>query len=185
MLPVATGLRPLVSKHRRDVVQPHWLRLVGKAMLHIRTTHRRSALRPQRQIIPAQVLEAVHLLLDDVCVITDATAEKTRRLEHGRINALVAERVRRLCRNSADMLPRRLPIWKDISNTADGLYRYIFGHAPDSILLILPIPVRLRSIGAWRSLVAHLTGGQEVTGSNPVAPTIQTVARNASEAHPP
>ena len=26
--------------------------------------------------------------------------------------------------------------------------------------------------GAWRSLVARLTGGQEVAGSNPVAPTI-------------
>ena len=28
------------------------------------------------------------------------------------------------------------------------------------------------NIGAWRSLVAHLTGGQGVAGSNPVAPTI-------------
>ena len=28
-----------------------------------------------------------------------------------------------------------------------------------------------RSVGVWRSLVAHLTGGQEVAGSNPVAPT--------------
>jgi hypothetical protein len=27
-------------------------------------------------------------------------------------------------------------------------------------------------IGAWRSPVAHCTGGAEVTGSNPVAPTI-------------
>ena len=29
-------------------------------------------------------------------------------------------------------------------------------------------------VGAWRSLVAHLTGGQEVIGSNPVAPTSTT-----------
>ena len=27
-------------------------------------------------------------------------------------------------------------------------------------------------VGAWRSLVAHLPGGQGVAGSNPVAPTI-------------
>ena len=27
-------------------------------------------------------------------------------------------------------------------------------------------------VGAWRSLVARLTGGQEVGGSNPLAPTI-------------
>ena len=30
----------------------------------------------------------------------------------------------------------------------------------------------VRAVGAWRSLVAHLTGGQGVAGSNPVAPTI-------------
>ena len=29
-----------------------------------------------------------------------------------------------------------------------------------------------RVVGAWRSLVAHLTGGQGVVGSNPAAPTI-------------
>ncbi len=31
---------------------------------------------------------------------------------------------------------------------------------------------RKSRVGAWRSLVAHLTGGQGVAGSNPVAPTI-------------
>ncbi len=30
-------------------------------------------------------------------------------------------------------------------------------------------------IGAWRSLVAHLAGGQGVAGSNPVAPTISNI----------
>ena len=30
--------------------------------------------------------------------------------------------------------------------------------------------------GLWRSLVAHLTGGQGVAGSNPVSPTITGVA---------
>ena len=27
------------------------------------------------------------------------------------------------------------------------------------------------TVGAWRSLVARLTGGQKVVGSNPIAPT--------------
>ena len=37
----------------------------------------------------------------------------------------------------------------------------------------LPYKARSRKgRGAWRSLVAHLTGGQGVAGSNPVAPTI-------------
>ena len=34
-----------------------------------------------------------------------------------------------------------------------------------------PLNFRL-TVGAWRSLVAHLHGAQEVAGSNPVAPTI-------------
>ena len=33
-----------------------------------------------------------------------------------------------------------------------------------------PQPVAA-GIGLWRSLVAHLTGGQGVAGSNPVSPT--------------
>jgi hypothetical protein len=33
----------------------------------------------------------------------------------------------------------------------------------------------LRSVGAWRSLVAHLHGVQGVAGSNPVAPTKSTL----------
>ena len=33
-------------------------------------------------------------------------------------------------------------------------------------------------VGAWRSLVAHLTGGQVVVGSNPIAPTILLVNKN-------
>ena len=33
------------------------------------------------------------------------------------------------------------------------------------------LPVVLGGTGLWRSLVAHLTGGQVVAGSNPVSPT--------------
>jgi hypothetical protein len=31
--------------------------------------------------------------------------------------------------------------------------------------------------GTWRSLVAHLTGGQGVAGSNPVVPTVKTAGQ--------
>ena len=34
-----------------------------------------------------------------------------------------------------------------------------------------PVRGTLPTIGTWRSLVARLTGGQEVAGSNPVVPT--------------
>jgi hypothetical protein len=36
---------------------------------------------------------------------------------------------------------------------------------------------RIESVGAWRSLVAHLPWAQGVAGSNPVAPTIAPVAQ--------
>ena len=38
----------------------------------------------------------------------------------------------------------------------------------------------LVGVGLWRSLVAHLTGGQGVAGSNPVSPTINDVNSNAA-----
>ncbi len=38
---------------------------------------------------------------------------------------------------------------------------------------------RASRIGTWRSLVAHLTGGQGVAGSNPVVPTDEAVGRRA------
>ncbi len=41
----------------------------------------------------------------------------------------------------------------------------------------------LRS-GMWRSLVAHLTGGQGVAGSNPVIPTIFTIDNGQSDDWP-
>ena len=40
------------------------------------------------------------------------------------------------------------------------------------------------SFGTWRSLVAHLTGGQGVAGSNPVVPTVvvsQVIINGCSE----
>ena len=34
---------------------------------------------------------------------------------------------------------------------------------------------RLKKFGPWRSLVARLTGGQKVAGSNPVGPTFKVL----------
>src|SRR6185503_11544071 len=56
------------------------------------------------------------------------------------------------------------------------------GALTQSPLAVAPQPARraaspLGPNGAWRSLVAHLTGGQGVAGSNPVAPTSGPAAR--------
>ena len=45
--------------------------------------------------------------------------------------------------------------------------------ARDPVTWLL-VPVRRRSHGLWRSLVAHLTGGQGVASSNLVSPTIRS-----------
>ena len=39
-------------------------------------------------------------------------------------------------------------------------------------------------VGAWRSLVAHLNGVQEVEGSNPFAPTTLLSTKRAREFNP-
>ncbi len=43
---------------------------------------------------------------------------------------------------------------------------------------MLSLKDNLQDNGAWRSLVARLTGGQEVAGSNPVAPTMSNVHKD-------
>src|ERR1700680_3011775 len=43
---------------------------------------------------------------------------------------------------------------------------------------------RIGSVGAWRSLVAHLPWAQGVAGSNPVAPTISASSSDGLEQRP-
>ena len=45
------------------------------------------------------------------------------------------------------------------------------GPAGARAAVVFMAPGSLRVAGMWRSLVAHLTGGQGVAGSNPVIPT--------------
>ena len=47
-------------------------------------------------------------------------------------------------------------------------------------MVIIAHPVKMAAIGAWRSLVAHLLWEQRVGGSNPSAPTNNTVIRHKS-----
>ena len=42
---------------------------------------------------------------------------------------------------------------------------------PDAAMMVELPSEESGGIGLWRSLVAHLTGGQGVAGSNPVSPT--------------
>lgn len=42
---------------------------------------------------------------------------------------------------------------------------------PDAAMMVKLSSEESDGIGLWRSLVAHLTGGQGVAGSNPVSPT--------------
>ncbi len=61
---------------------------------------------------------------------------------------------------------------------ADGPGRGASSHAVGLTCVITRF-TRARRIGTWRSLVAHLTGGQGVAGSNPVVPTSEVAGRRS------
>ena len=91
-LAVASGLRAVVPEHRAEVVEPHRQRLVVQPVLQVRAADGGRPLGPERDLLPAPVLEAVHLLLDDVRLLADGAGEERRVLEDGRVDALIAER---------------------------------------------------------------------------------------------
>ena len=66
VLPVAAGLWPVVAEVGHQVPEADGLRLVVHPVLEIGAADGRSALRPQRELLLAAVLEHVHLFLHDV-----------------------------------------------------------------------------------------------------------------------
>ena len=62
VLPIAPGLRPLVAKHGTEVVHPHRLGEVVHSVFQVGAADRRRTLRAKGQLVPAPVLEGIHLL---------------------------------------------------------------------------------------------------------------------------
>ena len=89
-LPVAARLRALVAEEARQVPELHRLAALVHAVLDVRPADGRGALGPQRERASGGVLEREHLLAHDVGGLADAAREQLRRLERGRLDALVA-----------------------------------------------------------------------------------------------
>jgi hypothetical protein len=66
------------------------------AVFEIRANHRRGVFRTQREIAVAAILERVHLLADDVGLLTHRAHEELGVLEDGCANPAVAEAVEHL-----------------------------------------------------------------------------------------
>ena len=89
-LAVAPRLRALVAEERARVPELHRLRELVHAVLEVGAADRRRPLRAQGEAAPALVLEAEHLLLDDVGGLADAAGEELGVLEGRRLDPPVA-----------------------------------------------------------------------------------------------
>src|ERR1044072_8324361 len=72
---------------------------------------------------------------------------------------------------------RQLDVWDPSKST------HAPGAAGDALVRATYTCRDPRSVGAWRSLAAHLAGGQGVGGSKPLAPSISRLRHPASGSH--
>ncbi len=84
MLAVASGLGPLVAKHRSVVPELHGLRLLEHAVLDVGPADGRGAFGAQRELAPAAIGKRVHLLAHDVGGVADPPGKQRGLLELGR-----------------------------------------------------------------------------------------------------
>src|SRR3972149_5714397 len=112
----AAGLGAVVAEDGAPVPEADRLGLVVHAVLQVGATDGGRALRSPGGLLGAAGLEAVHLLLDDVRRLADAAREQRRLLEHGRLDALVAEEGA----DSGGRLPDAVPVWLGLGGGIGG-----------------------------------------------------------------
>src|SRR5690606_7878198 len=104
-LPVAMALGPLAAEHRAEVPPALHGIAHGQALLHVGPHRAGGILRPERQHLPAAILESVHLLADDVGLLADRPGEEPRFLEDRRVDELEAVAREHLASGVQDPLP--------------------------------------------------------------------------------
>ena len=87
-LALAAFLRSLIAEHGAAVPQP--LGHTQQAVLDRSAHATGGALRPQGQVFAIAVIEAVHLLLDDVSHLADGALEQLGLLHHGQADLAIA-----------------------------------------------------------------------------------------------
>ena len=120
-LPITALLRPLMAEHRARV--PQTLNLVVQESVLDPGAHAAGrALGPQGEILAVAVLEAVHLLLDDVGLGADGAREQLGFLDEGQADFAVAVGRQHLARRRLDALPALDRLRQQIVHAAYGLY---------------------------------------------------------------
>jgi hypothetical protein len=132
-LAITPLLRALVAEHR--TAGPHPLRpLVAEVVFDRRADDARGRFRTQRQPFAVElVLERVHLLLDDVGVLADATHEQRGGLDDRNADVAVAVLREHAPRGVLEMLPQRGFGGEHIVHALDGLQGV--GHVDQTIAL--------------------------------------------------
>ena len=119
-LTVAAGLGRLVPEHRAEAPQ-----LVALSAQHAvgdeRAHDPRRRLRPQRQAVTAAVGERIHLLADDVRVLTDRALEQLGVLHQRYPDLLVAVVGEQRARAALEMLPGADCLRQHVVHSADRL----------------------------------------------------------------
>ncbi len=119
-LPVTSLLGPLVAEHRTRGPEPLLL-VVQQSVLDCGTDESGRRLGSQAQPVAATVLEAVHLLLDDVGVLADRAVEELGVLEERYAHFAVTVVGEKPARRSLDPLPVRQLVREQVVHTANGL----------------------------------------------------------------
>ncbi|MCY1374202.1 hypothetical protein D9M69_615290 [compost metagenome] len=119
-LPVAPSLGPLVAEHRPHVVQA-LAAVVQQGVLERCTHHAGGVLRAQRELFAIEpVFEGVHLLLDDVGHLTEATHKERRGFHDGRAQVAVAVAAHQATQGVFEPLPVRGRGRGDVVHAFDG-----------------------------------------------------------------
>ena len=151
VLSIPTCLGTVVSEHRRDVEDSYRLRQVVHPVFYVGAANRRGAFGTQSQRFAAEIIERVHLLLDDVGLIPNAAAEKRGVFKDWRVDLLVSELARGLDRGGADRVPENLILRQDVCDAARCLEISLLSHF--STILCSPIAAVMDRRGVRRALL--------------------------------
>ena len=120
-LAVAAGLRALVAEERAGVPELHRLGQGVHPVLDVGAADRRGPLGPKRQRPSPLVLEAEHLLLDDVGGLPDSAAEQLGVLERGGLDSRVPRGLEDPPRRVLDLLAAGLVGGERVEGAPRGL----------------------------------------------------------------
>ena len=119
-LPVPPRLGALVAEEARQVPQLHRLAALVHAVFDVGAADRGGALRTQGQLAPARVLEAEHLLADDVAGGAHPAGEQLGGLEGGGLDAFVAGRLEDRPGAGLERGPRRRLLTEHVEGAPRG-----------------------------------------------------------------